>query len=102
MTELKVLYFYKGKESDNFRVKEYEPKVPDSEKKNDILLEIDGEDYYIEIFTLMEDKIERKNRELENRIRDDLDKLSDNPFIITYQYLETFLEEDIEDFIEFY
>lgn len=101
MTELKVLYFYKKRESDNFRVKEYEPRVPDEKKKNDILLEIDGEDYYIEIFTLMEDKIERKNEELELKIRNDLNRLSDNPFIITYQYLETFLEEDIKDFIEF-
>jgi len=102
ITELKVLYFYKKRESDNFRVKEYEPIVPDKKKKkNDILLEIGGEDYYIEIFTLMEDKIERRNKELEQKIINDLNKLSGNPFIITYQYLETFLEEDINDFIEF-
>lgn len=102
LSELNVLYFYKTQENKKFKIKKYEPSLPDKKgKKNDILLEIEGEKYYIEIFTLMEDKIDRANRKLEALIDEELNRIPNNPFVIGYNYNDAFLKEDINDFKEF-
>ncbi len=65
-TELQVYAYYKSKESDDFKVL-YEPQVPNSSRKNDILIKFRGEDHYVEIFTLTHDGIDRHNKDLQHK-----------------------------------
>ncbi len=99
-TELQIYAYYKSKENDDFKV-EYEPSVPESSKNNDILIKYSGEDYYVEIFTLTHDGIDRHNRDLQHKTTIEINKIEDNPFIISYRLLTSFEESDIPTLIDF-
>lgn len=99
-TELQIYAYYKSKENDDFKV-EYEPSVPESPKNNDILIKYNGENYYIEIFTLTHDGIDRYNRDLQHKTTIEINKIENNPFIISYRLLTSFEESDISPLINF-
>lgn len=101
VTELIVLYYYKQRENETFKIVTYEPSVPDKTTKNDILIEIDGEPYYFEIFALTEDIGMRRENAMTTTINKELNKIKEHPFVITYSYLEMFSEGDVPQFIEF-
>lgn len=101
ITELKVMYYYKKRENDMIKVITYEPNALEKNTHNDILLEIDGEKYYVEILTLGKNKTERININWEREITTNLNKISNHPFLITYTYSKIFLDDDIRDFIRF-
>ncbi len=99
-TEIMVLAYYKNRETANFKVK-FEPQIPNSARKNDILLLINKEPHYVEIFTILYDEIERNNRELEDRVKAKIEGIDNNPFLVSFSLFSTFIEQDIEGLTQF-
>lgn len=99
-TELIVLAYYENRESSTFKVK-YQPSVPDSANRNDILLIINGEPYYLEIFVTLDDKVERDNRRLQDMVKARIEKINQHSFLISFSLLVPFTEQDIDELITF-
>ncbi len=99
-SELIVFAYYKNKETEEFKVS-YEPPVPDSERKNDVLITFKGEKHYLEIFTLTKDQIERNDHIIQTKVKAKINELENNPFVISFRLSRSFVEEEIEQLIEF-
>lgn len=91
-----VSYYYQKYDPENL---EYEPSV-EGGKNLDLLLKKNGVKYYFEIFTVFEDVIQQKHRDIMSDIDLTIRKLN-LPYIINYKITGDFKSSYIPEFIDF-
>ncbi len=98
ITEIEVIGFYLK----NFPPEdiEYEPKLSNSNKKMDLKVKIDGEDYYLEILAIFDDKQIIQIEKIQDKIRKELD-LIEQPYILSISTSYDFNEGEINGFVNF-
>ncbi|MCW4046401.1 MAG: hypothetical protein NWE99_02410, partial [Candidatus Bathyarchaeota archaeon] len=92
--EIEVLSFYKQKENDTFKV-EFEPAIPGKTKVGDVKLAFDTVQVFLEVTRLFSSEEEEKFNKIIEAIREKIDEIDDNPFVITFGITETFSEADM-------
>ena len=98
LTEIEILsYFYDKFSSENL---EYEPSIEGKTGKPDLKLNLNGEEYYMEIFNLRDDSIQREINEIQDSIKKEIDKIN-QPFSILFSTEISFKKENMGDFVSF-
>lgn len=99
-TEIEVLAFYKSLENEQFKV-EYEPKIENQTRKCDIRITFEGKPIFLEILRIVDDEIEMNFEEIRNSIREKIDDLQNNKYLISFGIRENFNKEHIDSFVTF-
>lgn len=100
LTETQVLPHYFSKESKNYKV-EYEKPIPSSTEKPDLHIKTKESEYYAEILTVFENREETMFGEMQEDIREKIDELSGNPFMVSFKLEMQFKKENTTDFVSF-
>jgi uncharacterized protein YfcZ (UPF0381/DUF406 family) len=100
LSEIEVLAYYKKQENDTFKV-EYEPAIPNKTEVGDIKLIIDNKEVYLEITRLFSSDEEKELNSIMKKIKDGINNIDNNPYIISFGLTTDFMEDDISPFINF-
>jgi len=100
LTEVQVLPYYFAKSSKNYIVS-HEDLIPATGKKPDIQIQTKSEKYYGEILTIFQDETDIKLDNIQEDIREKIDELTNNPFVVSFGLELNFEKDYIGDFLKF-
>lgn len=100
LTEIEVLAYYYRKSNEKYIV-DYEPLIDDQNTIPDGKLIINEQEYFLEILTVFEDENEQLIESYQDEIREKLDSLNNNPFILAFGLEIGFERDDISSFVVF-
>jgi len=100
ITEIDVLSYFFKKASKDFII-EYEPQIKGKSELPDAKIITDGNEFYLEIFTIFEDARIQNLGDIHQDIRMKVDSIENNPLLISYALEEGFKRENIDEFVAF-
>jgi len=94
ISEIEVLSYYYRKLSDKYEM-EYEPDVPEKGKKSDIRINVEGENYFLDVIRIKElSEIENMD-EISEKIEEEIEIIGGNIYHIMIQIKPYFSKMDI-------
>ncbi len=100
LTEIDILAHYYNNTSDALVIEAY-PRVEDKGTKADMKIIANGEEYYVEILTVFQDRVQQEIEMLHDKIRSKLEEIKQNVFSLSFGTNEGFGHEHIEEFAIF-
>jgi hypothetical protein len=99
VAEIEVLSYYKKNEKNNYKV-EFEPNIPGTTKVGDIKISYDSTEVFLEITRIFSSEEEQKFDKIKETIRESIDEIDGNPFVITFGITDRFSSADIKQFVQ--